>query len=154
MSWTDRTGDDSFLKAVAPAPEASPPVARSVGDVIADRFAIEGLAGSGGMGTVYRAFDRVTAAPVALKFVTHRENDTERFAQEARVLAELNHPAIVRYVAHGCAGYSPPPPHDRSGVAAEQALMIGLGSARIAPCSASPATDLRRQQSPSWQPGR
>jgi len=101
MSWTDRAGDDSFLKAVAQAPEASPRAARSAGEVIGDRFVIEGLAGSGGMGTVYRALDRVTAARVALKFLTHQATDAERFAQEARLLAELNHPAIVRYVAHG-----------------------------------------------------
>jgi hypothetical protein len=41
-----------------------------------------------------------------------------------------------------CPGYFPPPPQDRSGVAAEQGLMIALGSARIAPCSGSPATGL------------
>src|SRR5205814_2336371 len=30
-----------------------------------------------------------------------RGGDANRFAQEAVVLAELSHPAIVRYVAHG-----------------------------------------------------
>jgi eukaryotic-like serine/threonine-protein kinase len=71
------------------------------GDVLADRFVIERLAGSGGMGRVYRALDRVTGAPVALKLVTDVARDDERFAQEARVLSELTHPAIVKYVAHG-----------------------------------------------------
>src|SRR5882672_5507171 len=71
------------------------------GYVLADRFEIERVAGSGGMGTVYQALDRMTGSHAALKLVTREESDTERFAQEARVLAELNHPAIVRYVAHG-----------------------------------------------------
>jgi eukaryotic-like serine/threonine-protein kinase len=71
------------------------------GDVLSDRFAIERLAGSGGMGTVYQALDRLTGEAVALKVMARRGRHEERFAQEARVLAELNHPAIVRYVAHG-----------------------------------------------------
>ena len=68
---------------------------------MADRFEVERLAGAGGMGTVYRALDRVTGEPVALKVVTRASRDDERFAQEAMVLAQLTHPAIVRYVAHG-----------------------------------------------------
>jgi len=53
------------------------------------------------MGAVYRAMDRLTGAAVALKVMACRRGDEERFAQEARVLAELNHPTIVRYVTHG-----------------------------------------------------
>ena len=93
--------EDSLLRAIARAPEVEPPVARPSGEVVAGRFTIERLARSGGMGTVYRALDRVSGAPVALKFVTHQKQDADRFAREARVLAELLHPAIVRYVAHG-----------------------------------------------------
>ncbi len=71
------------------------------GDVLADRFVIEHLAGRGGMGAVYRADDRVTGGPVAVKVLSGSRGDVGRFAREARVLAELSHPAIVRYVAHG-----------------------------------------------------
>ena len=65
---------------------------------------MEARAGSGGMGTVYRARDRSTHAYAALKIMgkLHRSGP-ERFAREARVLAELSHPAIVRYLAHGIA---------------------------------------------------
>jgi predicted ATPase/predicted Ser/Thr protein kinase len=72
------------------------------GAVVADRFEIVRLAGAGGMGRVYRALDRLTGEPVALK-VMHdaRSREADRFAREARVLAELHHPGIVRYVAHG-----------------------------------------------------
>jgi hypothetical protein len=54
------------------------------------------------MGTVYRAFDLVERRAVAVK-VLHGESavDAERFAREQAILAELSHPAIVRYVAHG-----------------------------------------------------
>src|SRR5262245_60770000 len=69
-------------------------------DLVAERFVIERLAGSGGMGRVYRAIDRRSGAPVAVK-ILHGAGDRDRFAREARALAELEHPAIVRYVAHG-----------------------------------------------------
>src|SRR5258708_6611713 len=53
------------------------------------------------MGAVYRALDRMTGAPAAVKVLTGGTSLHDRFAQEARVLSELNHPSIVRYVAHG-----------------------------------------------------
>ncbi|HVY49187.1 MAG TPA: serine/threonine-protein kinase, partial [Minicystis sp.] len=72
------------------------------GDVVAERFEIERLAGSGGMGAVYRARDRLTGEAVALK--TLRADAGEfgrRFLREAHVMMELRHPAVVRYIAHG-----------------------------------------------------
>src|SRR5882724_5161908 len=72
--------------------------------VVAGRFAIEREAGSGGMATVYRALDLTTGDVVALKCLASRAaGDAERFAREATILADLVHPAIVRYVAHGVA---------------------------------------------------
>jgi len=72
------------------------------GDVVADRFEVEHLAGEGGMGAVYRARDRVTAETVALKVMRVEAGDyVERFVRESEILADLQHPAIVRYVAHG-----------------------------------------------------
>ena len=70
------------------------------GDVIAERFEIERLAGSGGMGAVYRARDRATGGPAAVKVLWARfleqPEHAERFTREARVLMELDHPGIVR----------------------------------------------------------
>jgi serine/threonine protein kinase len=67
-----------------------------------DRFELQRQVGSGGTATVYRALDRQTGALVALKILHGRSSEqTGRFGQEAEVLAELSHPAIVRYVAHG-----------------------------------------------------
>src|SRR5580698_2899374 len=72
------------------------------GTLVADRFEIESLATSGGMGTVYRARDRLTGEIVALKVVQQRGvAEVGRFLREGKALAELHHPAIVRYVAHG-----------------------------------------------------
>ncbi|MEP7122778.1 MAG: protein kinase [Byssovorax sp.] len=71
------------------------------GDLIEGRFAIERLASSGGMGAVYRATDQRTGQPVALKSLHRPDLGLDRFEREALVLAELDHPGIVRYVAHG-----------------------------------------------------
>jgi serine/threonine protein kinase len=71
-------------------------------NVITRRFEVEEKIGSGGMSTVYRACDRETRRKVALKVLRRGgPADAERFDREARVLADLTHPAIVRYVAHG-----------------------------------------------------
>ncbi len=69
--------------------------------VLGDRFELTELAARGGMGAVWRGYDRETGAPVAVKLVV---GNGARFAREAAVLARLEHPGIVRYVAHGEAG--------------------------------------------------
>src|SRR5689334_20484429 len=74
--------------------------------VIADRFVVEHLVGEGGMGLVYRARDRLSGEVVALKLIRGANTDEEsaaRFMREARLLGELSHSAVVRYVAHGIA---------------------------------------------------
>ena len=72
------------------------------GQLIAERFEIERLAGWGGMAAVYRAIDRHTGKPVGLKLLHgQNERDAARFGREAQVLAQLRHPGIVEYVAHG-----------------------------------------------------
>jgi hypothetical protein len=72
------------------------------GELIAQRFSLERLAGRGGMGEVYRARDTQVGETVALKLLRgDAGNETQRFLREARVLEKLDHPAIVRHVAHG-----------------------------------------------------
>jgi hypothetical protein len=70
-------------------------------DMIGGRFCIERFAGAGGMGTVFRALDTVTGSPVALKLLAASGGAEDRFEREAEVLARLDHPGIVRHVAHG-----------------------------------------------------
>ena len=75
------------------------------GEIIADRFEIERVAGQGGVGVVYRAKDLDTGAPVGLKILcSESASQVDRFLQEAQVLAGLRHPAIVRYITHGVLG--------------------------------------------------
>lgn len=72
------------------------------GTPFAERYELKNQAGVGGMGTVYQAIDRQTGALVALKILHSRTTiEQARFDQEARVLAELSHPGIVRYFDHG-----------------------------------------------------
>src|SRR5499427_4595858 len=76
-----------------------------VGDVLAERYELEELVGSGGMSSVYRGRDRVLDRPVALKvlhlhFVDDDEH-VERFRREARAVASLSHPNIVTVIDRG-----------------------------------------------------
>ena len=80
----------------------------AAGDVLVGRFEVERAAGEGGMGVVYRAKDSVTGQTVALKLLRAATFDTERFFREARVLTEVRHPGVVRYVAHGVTGEGQP----------------------------------------------
>ena len=62
-------------------------------------FKIKELLGKGGMGEVYLAHQRSLDRDVALKIlpslVTRDKDDTDRFLQEVRLLARLDHPNIV-----------------------------------------------------------
>ncbi|HYI01510.1 serine/threonine-protein kinase, partial [Hyalangium sp.] len=73
------------------------------GTIIAGRFTLQRLAGQGGAGLVYQARDSVSGHLVALKLLhTIAESESaRRFAREAELLAQLHHPGIVSYVAHG-----------------------------------------------------
>ena len=68
-----------------------------------ERFVIESRIGGGAAGDIYRATDRTTGVAVALKFLrsTATPEEATRFRREMAVLAELRHPNIVEYVAHG-----------------------------------------------------
>ena len=62
------------------------------------RYEIREPVGQGGMGTVYRAYDRELEREVALKVLRPDLVDAEaapRLEREARILARLEHPGIV-----------------------------------------------------------
>ena len=69
------------------------------GTVLAARFEILDLIGTGGMSRVYRANDRSSNSAVVIKVpLPHLLNDREfliRFQREMRALVELKHPNIV-----------------------------------------------------------
>jgi eukaryotic-like serine/threonine-protein kinase len=72
------------------------------GTTISGRFEVERKASSGGMGTVYVGRDRLTGQRVAVKLLTSEgPSAAERFLREGSILAEITHPWVVRYVAHG-----------------------------------------------------
>ena len=69
------------------------------GALVAGRYMIEDLLGQGGMGAVYRAYDREISEQVALKILTgtpDRGAALERFRQELRLARKLTHRNIVR----------------------------------------------------------
>ncbi|WP_106398802.1 serine/threonine-protein kinase [Actinocorallia populi] len=62
---------------------------------IAGRYELREVIGGGGMGRVWRAFDDVARREVAVKEMYERVG-TERALREARAMARLQHPEIVR----------------------------------------------------------
>src|SRR5688572_32822548 len=62
------------------------------------RYSITGVAGRGGMGTVYVARDHVLDREVAVKVLDVADQKgfrAARLQREARILARLDHPGIV-----------------------------------------------------------
>ena len=71
---------------------------------IESRFSLEARIGRGGSGDVHRAFDRATGLTVAVKRLLAAGDEptlVDRFRREARLLAQIDDPHVVRYVAHG-----------------------------------------------------
>ena len=62
-------------------------------ELVMGRFRVAERIGSGGMGTVFRAFDERLQRDVAIKEI--RTAGAERVLREAQAAARLNHPAIV-----------------------------------------------------------
>ncbi|MDX6719545.1 MAG: eukaryotic-like serine/threonine-protein kinase [Solirubrobacteraceae bacterium] len=80
-------------------------MASPVGTLLSQRYRLDAKVGTGGMSTVYRAFDTVLERQVAIKLM-HREiagdsHQLERFRREARAVAQLNHPHVVGVIDAG-----------------------------------------------------
>src|SRR5919199_6579064 len=73
-----------------------------VDELLMDRFRILERVGSGGMGTVYRAFDERLHRQVAVKEIS--APDARRVLREAQAAARLNHPGIVTLYELGSEG--------------------------------------------------
>ncbi|HEX9229260.1 MAG TPA: serine/threonine-protein kinase [Arthrobacter sp.] len=97
--------------ALAERPAATAPVVTAAGldakllalpDAPAGRFAVHELLGRGATATVFRGTDLTDGRPVAIKVAEGPDpQQTERIHAEARILASLDHPAIVTFVAEG-----------------------------------------------------
>jgi serine/threonine protein kinase len=75
------------------------------GEVIADRYELVELLGTGGMSNVYKAHDQLLERNVAIKILHPHYSDDheyiERFRHEARAAAQLSHPHIVTVIDRG-----------------------------------------------------
>lgn len=72
------------------------------GTIICDRYKLVEILSKGGVGITYSAIDLHTQAKVAIKAVSLKQLDdwkqVELLEREAQVLAQLNHPAIPKYL--------------------------------------------------------
>jgi serine/threonine-protein kinase len=72
---------------------------------LAERYQLEELIATGGMGSVYRALDQHLGRPVAIKVLKPSLADDamflERFRREARAAAMVNHPNVARVFDYG-----------------------------------------------------
>jgi serine/threonine-protein kinase len=85
----------------ATRPSREPGGALRPGTVFADRYEVKELLGTGGMGLVYRAFDRELQEPVAIKTLRPEALGgdgvaLERFKQEIRLARKIAHRNVVR----------------------------------------------------------
>ena len=74
-----------------------------IDQTIRDRYEVRELLGEGGMGSVFRVWDRQTRSECALKLIDIRNKKFPletvlRFRAEAETLKSLRHPGIVRYI--------------------------------------------------------
>jgi hypothetical protein len=76
-----------------------------IGTKLNGRYRIESVIGSGGMSTVYLAFDETLERPVAVKVLANQISDDpgalERFRREARMVAQLSDPHVVMVIDAG-----------------------------------------------------
>lgn len=88
-----------------PTPTRAAPVAATgmfpLGMLLANRYELKEILGTGGMGVVYRAVDRELGEDVALKtlrgeLMAHDETLLERFKQEIRLARRITHRNVVR----------------------------------------------------------
>lgn len=85
----------------APVPtiQGGPPSVLQVGLVVADRYGLESILGEGGMGRVWKAFDRHLNKYVVIKTVLTPDDGLRKALQkEAEVLINIRHPNIVAVI--------------------------------------------------------
>jgi serine/threonine protein kinase len=78
-------------------------------ELLADRYELAEVIGSGGMAEVYRAWDTRLRRPVAVKLFAPGVDldNARRFDNEVRILAGLSHPGLVSVYDAGTSGRTP-----------------------------------------------
>src|SRR5881392_1849791 len=89
------------LKSARPSLAAAPGTTLRPGTLFAHRYDVKEVLGMGGMGVVYRAFDRELQEPVAIKTLrpetlAGESVALERFKQEIRLARKISHRNVVR----------------------------------------------------------
>jgi hypothetical protein len=100
----DSTGDRS-------ASTAPPPAQHQPGEVIDGRYVLTRQLDEGGMGVVWLAHSLQLEVDVAVKLLPARRSGSvaaERMAREARAVAKLTHPAVVRVYDFGRTAHGDP----------------------------------------------
>ena len=81
------------------------------GQVFADRYTIDSVIGRGGMGVVYKAIDKVSGKPVALKLINAShlggERAIKRLIEEGVTARDIRHPNVVAVYDVGLSGDQP-----------------------------------------------
>lgn len=78
------------------------PTMNGPGRCLGGRFVLLDAIGVGGGAVVVRAWDRQLPKLVAVKLLRSRDTDLRRrFVQESEILTSIDHPSIVRVLAHG-----------------------------------------------------
>jgi hypothetical protein len=85
-----------------------------LGTAIEGKYVVESVVAAGGFGVVYRGRHAVLGSPVALKVLkvppdmreSVRASFVQMFLNEARIVASLTHPAVVRAVDFGAVEYA------------------------------------------------
>src|SRR5262245_31388226 len=79
-------------------PAARTEVVAASTNLALDRYVGHEVIGIGGMATIVRAFDKVLLRDVAIKIPNHESmvrGEARRFAREAQITAELEHPNVI-----------------------------------------------------------
>ncbi|MEZ4224987.1 MAG: serine/threonine-protein kinase [Polyangiaceae bacterium] len=110
------SGDARFCpfdgEPLAAAPEWDPGTDPLIGQVVDERYEIQGVLGEGGMGTVYQVRHRTLGRSLALKALRRDlAEDPElapRFIQEAKAAARVTHPHVVQITDFGTLPHGEP----------------------------------------------
>jgi tetratricopeptide (TPR) repeat protein len=119
-------GPDGATVDAAPGSGATAALPTAAGDRFG-RFRVEGMLGAGGMGVVFAAHDPVLDRRVAIKVMGATGDDTDgvaaeaRMVREAKAMARLTHPNVVRVYEAGAS---------RAGVFLVMELVAGTTLAR------------------------